>query len=170
MPKINTAGLQLIKNFEGLRLDAYQVNAGDPWTDRFWSKVQRGAPDACWLWTAGRSDFGHGRFRMGARGSPERRAHVLAWELTHGPVPEGLCVLHDCPGGDNPACCNLAHLWLGTKKDNTHDAMRKGRLKKPPRFVGDDHPLRRDPSKAARGNRNGNSREARERRMRSCPR
>lgn len=52
------------------------------------------------------------------------RSHRAAWELTHGPVPDGLFVLHRC---DNPPCCNPAHLFLGTRGDNNRDARAKGR-------------------------------------------
>jgi hypothetical protein len=36
-------------------------------------------------------------------------------------------VCHNCPGGDNPRCCNEGHLWLGTHRENIHDRDRKGR-------------------------------------------
>jgi len=36
-------------------------------------------------------------------------------------------VLHDCPGGDNPACVNPAHLWLGDDAQNAADRNAKGR-------------------------------------------
>lgn len=52
--------------------------------------------------------------------------HRVAFEYKHGFIPEGMVVMHLC---DNPACCNPDHLTLGTKKDNAHDAVLKGRLK-----------------------------------------
>lgn len=44
--------------------------------------------------------------------------------MRHGPMPEGLCVLHTC---DNPNCIEDSHHWRGTKKENTQDAVAKGR-------------------------------------------
>lgn len=51
-----------------------------------------------------------------------------SWILHFGEIPDGLHVLHDCPGGDNKACVNPAHLWLGTHHENILDASRKGLL------------------------------------------
>lgn len=78
----------------------------------------------CLLWQRSKDEHGYGRLTI--YGKPEK-AHHLAWILTHGPIPDSLCVLHDCPGGDNPSCINPAHLWLGTLMDNSHDMIAKGR-------------------------------------------
>ncbi len=89
--------------------------------ESFWSKVQK--TNGCWLWTATKTN-GYGMIRNGNR---MVFAHRFSWELHNGPIPDGLCVLHNCPEGDNPACCNPAHLFLGTKADNNTDRKKKGR-------------------------------------------
>jgi hypothetical protein len=96
-------------------------------TPLFWAKVDKTAgPDACWPWTGARTHQGYGVFNIGARVA--RKAHRIAWELTNGPPPEDKPhVLHDCPSGDNPACCNPAHLWTGTNEDNHLDKLSKQR-------------------------------------------
>ena len=40
---------------------------------------------------------------------------------------DGENVLHNCPCGDNPACVNVEHLWLGTAAQNMRDMALKGR-------------------------------------------
>lgn len=90
--------------------------------ERFWSKVKRAGVDECWEWQASRRRRGYGQ--IGARGRTSAAAHRVAWELTHGPIPDGLWVLHRC---DNPPCVNPAHLFLGTAQDNVADMNAKGR-------------------------------------------
>lgn len=53
-----------------------------------------------------------------------KRSHRVAWELTHGPIPDSLHVLHRC---DNPPCCRPAHLFLGTHVVNMADRSSKNR-------------------------------------------
>lgn len=91
---------------------------------RFWGKVRRAGADECWLWTGSLMTQGYGQFYLdGPKG-----AHRLAYEVSHGPIPDGQSVLHKC---DVRACCNPSHLFLGTHKDNMADASRKGRMAVP---------------------------------------
>ena len=89
---------------------------------RYWKRVQKS--DGCWLWD-GKSDNSRGIFWIDRNGvqKPEK-VHRIAYELTHGPIPSGLCVCHHC---DTPPCCNPAHLFLGTIADNNADMRRKNR-------------------------------------------
>ena len=92
-------------------------------TERFWSKVDRsGGDQRCWIWLGALNTEGYGVCRLwGVNG-----AHRVAYYLTQGD-PAGHFVLHSCPGGDNPACCNPAHLRIGTPFENSQDMKVRGR-------------------------------------------
>lgn len=75
----------------------------------------------CRVWLGCQLDTGYGQVRYQGK---LWRVHRLSWRLTHGPIPKGANVLHNC---DNRICCNPEHLFLGTVQDNADDMVSKGR-------------------------------------------
>ena len=108
----------------------------------FWEKVDRQTQGDCWRWKAFRNPMGYGMFGVKR---DVRLAHRIAYELTYGEIPEGMCVLHRC---DNPSCVNPSHLYLGTRTDNNRDKLLRGRVYRP---VGDKNPSRSHPETQVRG-------------------
>ena len=99
------------------------------WTKRpenFWRHVDRSPGEGeCWPWTGYLTNKGYGRLLRRVDGKPKRFfAHVVAFGLSHGYVPVGRFILHRC---NNPPCCNPAHLYPGTIKENHDDMDRAGR-------------------------------------------
>jgi hypothetical protein len=94
-----------------------------PLRERFLARVEK--TETCWLWTARTGTFGYGVMPEGGHAGRDLYAHRISYELFHGPIPEGLFVLHRC---DNPRCVNPDHLFLGTADDNAKDAARKKRV------------------------------------------
>jgi len=91
---------------------------------RFWSKVKIAGLRDCWIWQGSKTPKGYGGVTINNKW---QQTHRFVFEQCYGPIPKGLNVLHQC---DNPPCCNPYHLSLGTLKDNSVDAARKGRLGK----------------------------------------
>lgn len=85
----------------------------------FWARVEK--TDGCWEWQGAIAKSGYGACYFQGRFS---NAHRLAWTLTHGPIPNGMWVLHKC---DNRKCVRPSHLYLGTVRENARDAVERGR-------------------------------------------
>jgi hypothetical protein len=98
------------------------------------SRLPLGSAAECWEWPAARTKHGYGVFTHQHK---QYYAHRVAYAVFHGPIPDGMDICHTC---DNPACCNLDHLWAGTPADNARDMVSKGRGKGKV-FRGEDHPM-----------------------------
>ena len=122
---------------------------------RFWPKVKKSTePNGCWIWIGALSVDGYGHFNLaGRRGIRcEKIVPRISWQIHRGPIPEGMCVCHNCPGGDNPSCLNPLHLWLGTHHQNMLDREAKGRGNQ---VRGDAHHSKIKDGHMAYGDRNG---------------
>lgn len=82
--------------------------------------------NGCWEWQRSIDNSGYGRVNIDGK---IWLTHRLSWTIHNGPIPKttsgrGMSVCHKC---DNPKCINPDHLFLGTDKDNVHDAIHKNR-------------------------------------------
>jgi hypothetical protein len=79
---------------------------------RLLQRVNKDAPGGCWLWTASLCHNGYGRFYWNGK---QGRAHRAAYELSVGPIPDGLEIDHLC---SVRACVNPDHLEAVTGRVN----------------------------------------------------
>ncbi len=79
----------------------------------------------CWNWSLGLGGGGYPYMRWKGK---KIRINRLGYAAMRKITPAGLQVCHSC---DNRACANPAHYFIGTQRENTMDAVRKGRQKLP---------------------------------------
>lgn len=76
----------------------------------------------CWNWKGCVQDNGYGRITVKRK---TQYTHRLAYQLATGKPLGKKLIRHDC---DNRICCNPDHLLQGTHKDNSRDAVERGRV------------------------------------------
>lgn len=123
-PEETQAAIEAGAALRALRESGGLVRKIYTWHVRFFALVDVREKDTCWPWLGQRKPTGHGRFQ--ASKFEKTGAHQIAYLLSKGRIPDGLCVCHSC---DNGWCCNPAHLWLGTRLENHEDCTAKGRRK-----------------------------------------
>lgn len=111
---------------------------------RFWAKVDKNGPlpsnrpdlGPCWIWKGHVKPNGYGQFSLGSLGNYGKpNAHVFAYQILCGAIPEGLELDHLCR---LPRCVNPFHLEPVTHSEN----IRRGwwALHKPKTHCSFGHP------------------------------
>ncbi len=85
------------------------------------AKFSRPNVNGCVEWAGELTNKGYGELRVAGK---HKTTHRLAWTEVHGPIPDGLWVLHKC---DNRKCINVEHLYLGTVVENSRDMAERKR-------------------------------------------
>lgn len=76
--------------------------------------------EGCWDWPSALR-MGYGAFSLGNK---LYSAHHVSYRIYHGPIREGLYVLHSC---DRRICVQPAHLSAGTHQRNMDEMVTRGR-------------------------------------------
>ncbi len=116
--------------------DPLQVGVGGTKTtavlERFWSHVRK--TPTCWLWE-GSANQGYGRFNLGGRSV---MAHRFAYEITVGPIPDGLQTDHLCR---TPLCVNPEHLEPVAGAENNRRSLSPSAINAQKLTCDGGHPL-----------------------------
>ena len=76
----------------------------------------------CWNWLGVTGANGYGQIKVFGK---MVSVHRFSFELHHGPIGEGMEILHSC---DNKKCVNPDHIKQGTHKENMGEAADRGRM------------------------------------------
>ncbi len=92
------------------------------WLERIYSMTHMDA-NGCRIWDGYlHPSRGYGNTSYRSKPGP---VHRLVFQVLRGvKLGRWEFVCHSC---DNPRCCNIEHLWVGTPKENQQDMSRKGR-------------------------------------------
>lgn len=106
----------------------------DTTVERFWPRVDKepgqGPNGDCWEWQGSTNKYGYGQYWINAL----KRcvgAHRVSYSICNEVPLEEFALPMVCHSCDNRKCCNPAHLFLGTAKDNAQDMIAKGRCNPP---------------------------------------
>lgn len=81
--------------------------------------------NGCFIWPFSTFRGGYARINVTTNGKRSAvSAHRIIYERLHGELPQDSFVCHVC---DVRNCCNPAHLFVGSRTDNIHDMVKKGR-------------------------------------------
>lgn len=98
---------------------------------RFAKYTQRDQTTGCLNWIGCRDRLGYGKLWVGRRvnGTLHKdSAHRVAWFISgQTTTPEKPFVMHLC---DNPSCCEVTHLCIGSWDENNKDRSRKDRSRR----------------------------------------
>ena len=71
-----------------------------------------------------KDDCGYTRIMINNK---QERLFRYIYEQKYGKIPNNIQIRHKC---DNPSCCNIEHLEIGTAKDNAMDKVKRNRSRK----------------------------------------
>lgn len=104
-----------------------------PLASRIERDTEKRAPDECWLWMGKRHERGYGEITD--RGRNLRVTRIVLEAKLGRPLGAGMMALHAC---SNPPCCNPAHLFEGSHKQNMEQRKAEGKYP-----TGTAHPMSR---------------------------